>query len=59
MMKITENEKLRIGLTRLVMKNDGHCPCMVEQNEDTLCPCKWQREEEECVCGLYVKVEEE
>ena len=59
MMIITKDEKKKTGLRTLITKNDGHCPCMVEQNEDTLCPCKWQREEEVCVCGLYEKVEEE
>ena len=34
--------------------NDGYCPCQVEKNEDTKCPCKMFRESHECVCELYV-----
>jgi len=33
---------------------EGHCPCMVEKNQDTKCPCRKFREEKECRCGLYV-----
>lgn len=36
----------------------GYCPCMIEQNEDTKCMCKCAREEDTCICGLYV-VEED
>jgi ferredoxin-thioredoxin reductase catalytic subunit len=34
---------------------DGYCPCRVEENEDTLCPCKDMREEGHCCCKLYVE----
>jgi ferredoxin-thioredoxin reductase catalytic subunit len=40
-----------------VKANNGYCPCMFEQNEDTKCPCEWKREEDTCICGLYVKDE--
>lgn len=38
--------------------NNNHCPCMIEQTDDTLCMCKDFREQEEagyCHCGLYYK----
>lgn len=40
-----------------VEENDGYCPCAIERNEDTLCPCKDFREqaEGECYCGRYKK----
>ncbi|MBR6654338.1 MAG: hypothetical protein IKL27_06375 [Oscillospiraceae bacterium] len=40
--------------------NGGYCPCAIEQNEDTLCPCREFREQAEpgeCRCGRYEKVE--
>lgn len=42
----------------LVEENDGYCPCAIEKNEDTLCPCKTFREQESgvCECGRYKKV---
>lgn len=46
-----------------VEANDGYCPCAVEQNEDTKCPCKAIREEEivgqYCICGRYMTAEPE
>ena len=38
--------------------NGGYCPCRLEQTEDTKCPCKEFREQNEageCHCGLYEK----
>lgn len=43
----------------IVAQNDGYCPCAIEQNEDTLCPCREFREQTEpglCHCGRYEKV---
>lgn len=42
--------KIRKALTN----NNGYCPCILNKNEDTICPCKKMRENNECVCGLYV-----
>lgn len=42
-----------------VEANDGYCPCLIEQSDDTLCPCKEFREQTEpgeCRCGRYAKV---
>lgn len=39
-----------------VRENDGYCPCLIEQNEDTKCPCKEFRETGKCHCGRYEKV---
>lgn len=38
-----------------VINNKGYCPCLIEQNENTKCPCKEKRDKEICICGLYVK----
>jgi hypothetical protein len=37
-------------------KRNGHCPCTIEENEDTLCPCKDVRINGKCHCGLYIDV---
>lgn len=39
--------------------NDGYCPCLVEQNDDTKCMCKDFREQTEpgpCNCGRFEKM---
>lgn len=56
MLKIIEiNPEFR----EAVESNNGYCPCLIEQNEDTICPCKEfrdQTEPGECHCGRYEKV---
>lgn len=39
----------------LVADNDGYCPCAIEKNDDTICPCKEFREQKSgvCTCGRY------
>lgn len=39
--------------TRLVVTK-GYCPCVPEQNDDTICPCRKMREDGKCCCHLYV-----
>lgn len=38
-----------------VEKNEGYCPCRAIKNEDTKCPCKWERENGICICNLFNK----
>lgn len=42
-----------------VLKNDGYCPCKIEQTEDTKCMCAEFRAQAngECSCGLYFKTD--
>lgn len=60
-LKIIKNPDREIyeAVSRDVKLNNGYCPCIVEQTEDTKCPCKIFREQEtegECHCGRYIKV---
>lgn len=58
--KNPDNTKYR-DITKAVNDNEGYCPCMIDKNIDTKCPCKSFREQTtigECHCGRYVKVEE-
>ncbi len=38
-----------------IKKRNGHCPCAIQENEDTLCQCKEFRETGNCQCLLYVE----
>ena len=43
-------------------ENNWYCPCALEKNMDTKCPCKEFMEQQhsgECKCGLYEKMEDE
>lgn len=39
-------------------KKNGHCPCRLEVNDSTLCPCDEFLNEGICKCKLYVSIEE-
>lgn len=54
MLKKTEDLKTQAEYEELLKETDGHCPCMPQRNEDTKCPCKDMRENDICICGLYV-----
>ena len=45
----------RKEIGKKIKNNQGYCCCMIVKNEDTKCPCKWQRE---CICGLYIDEQE-
>ena len=47
---INKINKLDVALK----KSDNYCPCVITKSEDTLCPCKKMREENKCICGLYI-----
>ena len=41
-----------------IYRKNGHCPCRLEVNETTLCPCDQFINEKICKCNLYVPEEE-
>ena len=56
-MKIVEVNK---DIRKLVIENNGYCPCAVVKNEDTKCICKEFMQQETpglCHCGRFEKVE--
>lgn len=47
------------SIAELVEACGGYCPCLIEQTEDTRCPCKEFRDQETpgpCHCGRFEKV---
>ena len=41
-----------------IRKKDGHCPCRVNVDDTTLCPCDEFIKKGECKCRLFIKKEE-
>lgn len=41
-----------------IYRKDGHCPCRLNSDETTLCPCDEFIEKQICKCNLYVKEDE-
>lgn len=56
---LNPNRKVVESITGMLKITKGHCPCVTEKTEDTLCPCKNMRENGKCCCRLYIKKEEE
>lgn len=59
---LNENKEIVDTIREGLRKKDGHCPCRIEQTEDTKCMCKEFREqiadpnfEGYCHCMLYYK----
>lgn len=44
-------------VSEAVKRNDGYCPCMIDKNEDTKCPCLEFRTQTcgYCRCERYYK----
>lgn len=40
-----------------IYRKDGHCPCRVNVDDTTLCPCDEFTKEGICRCKLYIKKE--
>ncbi len=60
--RFNEDKKIVDAIREGLKKKDGHCPCRLEQTEDTMCMCKEFREqiadpefEGYCHCLLYYK----
>ncbi len=41
-----------------LQKKNGHCPCRVNVDDTTLCPCDEFIKKEICKCKLYLPMEE-
>lgn len=57
-----KDEKLVAAVRQGLLKKEGHCPCRLENTEDTMCVCREFREqiadpefEGYCHCRLYYK----
>ena len=53
-MKLNPDEEHVKRIMIGIEKKDGHCPCVLTVNDDTICPCKKMREESKCCCKLYL-----
>ena len=42
-----------------IYEKDGHCPCRINKDDTTLCPCDEFIEKGICKCNLYVPLKNE
>ena len=53
MLRINPDKEFVKEMREKIKENSGYCPCLLDKNEDTICPCKDMRENQICHCGLY------
>lgn len=56
---INPDKEYYAKITQAVKDNNNYCPCLVEQNSDTLCMCKDFREQDTegfCHCKRFKKI---
>ena len=59
LVKLNQDEEHIKKIETALAKKSGHCPCVFEESDDTLCPCKEFREsakEGYCHCQLYYRM---
>ena len=56
--KMVFNSNIEIvkSVGECLLKNP-HCPCMVKQSDNTICPCLSCRSKQHCCCELFVPIE--
>lgn len=52
------DKKRAIKLIELIDKCNGHCPCAIQKDDTTLCPCDEFIKNKKCICGMYTKIKE-
>lgn len=53
--KLNPDKKYVDTIIEGIYRKDGHCPCRVNTDESTLCPCNDFIENGNCKCKLFVK----
>lgn len=57
--KINPNKKYVAMIMEGLQKKDGHCPCRVNVDDTTLCPCDEFIKDKICKCKLYIPIEKD
>lgn len=55
--RINPDKKLVSVIMEGLERKDGHCPCRINVDDTTLCPCDEFVNEKICKCKLYVPIE--
>lgn len=56
--RINPDKKYVSAIIESLEKKNGHCPCRVNVDETTLCPCDEFIRDGICKCKLYIPMEE-
>lgn len=55
--RMTNDKRLALEIIKDAQEKTGHCPCMIKENDNTLCCCLAFKNQQqgECHCGLWNK----
>lgn len=56
--RINPNKKLVETIIEGIQRKDGHCPCRLNVDDTTLCPCDEFVKTGICKCKLFIPIEE-
>lgn len=57
--RLNEDAEHVAKIVQGIQKKGGHCPCRLNRDETSLCPCDEFVNEGVCRCKLFVKIAEE
>ena len=57
--RINPDEKYVNIIIKGLEKKDGHCPCRLNVDDTTLCPCDEFIKDGICKCQLFIPIEKE
>jgi len=52
--RINDNKDYVYKIIEGIIKKDGHCPCRLNKDDTTLCPCDEFIKDNICKCNLFV-----
>lgn len=55
--RINPDRKYVEGIIEGLYRKDGHCPCRVNKDETTYCPCDEFIQTGDCKCKLFIPYE--
>lgn len=57
--RINPDKKYVTSILEGILRKNGHCPCRVNTDDTTLCPCDEFIKEGICKCKLYISIEQD
>lgn len=55
--RLNPNADYVAGIIKGLQRRNGHCPCRVNMDETTLCPCDEFVDQGTCNCDLFIAIE--
>ena len=57
-LQINPNREYTLRIIEGILKKSGHCPCRLNEDDTTLCPCDEFVKDGICKCKLFISNDE-